>query len=106
NGARGGEAVGLVSHPADKDRIAAAQAERAPGAFHSQLPASVLFGSFDSTAKGVTWDFYCSIFGRMIDPKTLHPTEALVARTEGEQTASKARDRFFADAFTLLRPMP
>jgi Peptidase family M48 len=93
------------SHPADRDRIAAAAAERAPGVFQSELPARVLFNSFDAAAKGVTWDYYCSVFGTLVDPKSLHPTEELLARTEGEQTASKARERFFAGAFTALRPL-
>jgi hypothetical protein len=93
------------THPADNDRIAASAAERASGVFHSQLPASVLFGSFDTASKGVTWDYYCTIFGTMVDPKSLHSTADLVARTEGEQAASQARDRFFAGAFSMLRPL-
>src|SRR5262249_32952591 len=93
------------SHPSDKDRIAAAAAEQAPGVFRSNLPASALFGSFDAAAKGFTWDYYCAIFGKLIDPKTLHPTDELVARSEGEQAAAKACDRFFAGGFTVLRPL-
>jgi len=69
------------------------------------LPARVLFSSFDTAAKGVTWDFYCSVFGKMVDPKSLHATEELLSRTEGEQAAAKARDRFFAGSFTALRPL-
>jgi hypothetical protein len=93
------------SHPADKDRIAAAAREQSSGVFHSDLPAHVLFSSFDATSKGVTWDYYCSIFGKMVDPKSLHSTEALLARSDAEQSAAKARDRFFAGAFTVLRPL-
>jgi hypothetical protein len=93
------------SHPADKDRIAAAKAEQAPGVFHSNLPARVLFSNFDAIAKGVTWDYYCSVFGKMVDPKSLHSTTEMLARSESYQSADKARDRFFAGAFTALRPL-
>jgi hypothetical protein len=93
------------THPSDEDRIAASAAEQAAGVFHSQLPARVLFSNFEAASKGVTWDYYCTIFGKMVDPKSLHSTADLVARTEGEQAAAQARDRFFAGAFSMLRPL-
>lgn len=93
------------SHPSDRDRIAAATAEQAPGVFHSQLPAQALFANFEAACKGVTWDYYCSVFGKMVDPKSLHSTTTLVARIESEQADIAARNRFFAGAFTMLRPL-
>lgn len=93
------------SHPSDQDRIDAARREQAAGIFESTLPASVLFGNFDAASKGVTWDYYCAGLGSIIDPKSLYPTEALIARTDSLQSASKARDRFFAGGFTVLRPL-
>ncbi len=93
------------SHPSDKDRIAAARAEQAPGIFHSDLPARVLFSNFPAVCKGVTWDHYCSLFGKLVDPNSLHSTTELLARSESYQAADKARERFFAGAFTALRPM-
>ncbi len=93
------------THPADKDRIAASAAERARGVFLSELPACVLFSNFDAACKGVTWDYYCSVFGKLVDPKSLHSTTELLARTESEQAASQARDRFFAGAFSMLQPL-
>jgi Zn-dependent protease with chaperone function len=95
----------LDTHPSDKDRVAAARAENAPGAFRSNLPASALFANFDAAGKNVTWDYYCAIFERTIDPKTLNPTEDLLARQEQEQVGDEARDRFFAGCFTGLRPL-
>jgi hypothetical protein len=92
-------------HPSDQQRILAAHALAAPGVFHTDLPAQMLFGNFDALAKGVTWDYYCSIFGKLVDPKSLHSTDQLIARTEGDQAASKARDRFFAGTFSFLRPL-
>ena len=93
------------SHPADKDRIESARAEQSAGVFRSDLPATVLFDGFDQTAKNVTWDYYRSIFGPTVKQNALHNTDELLARTENEQAASKAANRFFAGAFNVLRPL-
>lgn len=93
------------SHPADKDRIASAAAEQAPGVFFSNLPATVLFSNFDGTARGVTEDYYREIFGPQFHPNRMHDTVALLARTEGEQSKLEARERFFAGAYTALRAL-
>ncbi len=93
------------THPSDSDRVAAARAEQAAGVFRSDLPAAVLFANFDTAGKNVTWDFYCSVFGRTIDPKSLNPTDDLLARQQQEQAVDEARDRYFAGGFTGLRPL-
>jgi len=93
------------SHPADKDRIESARAEQAAGVFHSNLLATVLFDGFDQSAKNVTWDYYCSLFGSTVKQESLHDTGALLARSESEQVASQARERFFAGGFNILRPL-
>lgn len=93
------------SHPADKDRIASAYDEQAPGVFFSELPATALFTQFDVAARGVTEDFYREIFGPRFQPSEMHATDALIARSEGEQSKSEARDRFFAGVWTPLRPL-
>jgi Zn-dependent protease with chaperone function len=92
------------SHPSDQDRIDAARAEQTSGVFDSNLPATALFANFDTAAKGVTWDHYCAVMGKIIDPKSLFSTEELVARTDSLQSAAQARDRFFGGGFTVLRP--
>jgi Zn-dependent protease with chaperone function len=93
------------THPADKDRIAAAYAEQAPGIFFSDLPASALFSQFDATARNVTEDYYREIFGPEFKPSTMHGTEALITRNQGEQTVAEARQRFFAGAYCPLLPL-
>jgi Zn-dependent protease with chaperone function len=93
------------SHPADKDRIAAARAEQSAGVFVSDQPATALFENFDAAAKNVTWDYYCAAFGRTIDPKTLHPTEDLLARQGQDKQADDALGRFYAGTFSPLRPL-
>jgi len=94
------------SHPANKDRIAAAQELNAAGVFHSTLPARVLFSDFVATSRGVTYDFYCGIFGSRLKPDELHPVDDLIQRRGQDQQAGEARKRFFGGLFNTLRPWP
>lgn len=96
----------LDTHPADKDRIASARREDAPGIFHLDRPASVLFRDFDALSKNVTWDFYRAIFGPRFKPSDMHPIDDLLARQSKEQEAGKALGRYFQGAFNTLRPLP
>jgi hypothetical protein len=66
------------THPADKDRIASAQAEQATGVFHNDEPASVLFRHFTAISQGVTWDFYRDIFGNDFQQSQMHSTDDLL----------------------------
>ncbi len=68
----------LDTHPADKDRIANAERENAPGVFHGEGPASDLFVHYDALCKNVTWDFYSVIFGPGVKPADLHPLDELL----------------------------
>ena len=70
------------SHPCDKDRIANAHAEAAPGVFRIEKPAADLFVHFDALCKNVTADFYRDATGTLIDPRELHPIEGLLARIQ------------------------
>jgi Zn-dependent protease with chaperone function len=96
----------LDTHPADKDRIAAARQENAPGVFRLELPAAVLFTDFETLSKNVTWDFYREIFGPQFKPTEMHPTEDLLARQGRELEANKALGRYFQGSFSTLRPLP
>jgi Zn-dependent protease with chaperone function len=72
--------AGLFStHPADKDRIAAARAQQAAGIFRFDGPASLLFSDLDGLARNVTWDMYRGMFGSQFKPSDMHPTEELLA---------------------------
>ena len=48
----------FATHPADKDRIAAAQRENAPGIFRLELPATLLFSDFEELAAAVSPKLY------------------------------------------------
>ncbi len=92
------------THPADKDRIASALAENAPGIFHHAASAISLFADFSSLSKTATWDFYRGVFGDEFKLTDMHPVEQLLAR-QGEQIeAHKALSRYFQGAFSTMRP--
>jgi Zn-dependent protease with chaperone function len=93
------------THPADKERIAAAAALSAPGVFHSDLPATVLFANFNAAAKGVTWDFYRGIFGPQLQPQELHSVDALLERQNIEATLNESLKRYFGGQVPALRPL-
>ncbi len=93
----------LDTHPCPKDRIANARQEGAPGIFHTQRPASVLFTDFDDVCRKATWDFYRGIFGSRLKPTDMHSINPLVARQEEDVARRKALDRFFQGTFSPLR---
>ncbi|HUT94150.1 MAG TPA: M48 family metalloprotease [Thermoguttaceae bacterium] len=96
----------LDTHPANRDRIANAHRENAPGIFLLQCPASLLFPNFDAVSRNVTWDFYRGVFGPQFKPGDMHPTDDLLARQKFEEEAGGALERFFQGAFNSLRPLP
>ncbi|MEX0866143.1 MAG: M48 family metallopeptidase [Pirellulales bacterium] len=64
------------THPCDKDRIAAARREKAPGIIHAEGPASSLFVHCDALTRNVTWDLYCAM-GARIKPDDMASVEEL-----------------------------
>jgi Zn-dependent protease with chaperone function len=93
------------THPADKDRIANARSENAPGVFRLEYPATVLFRDFPVLSRNVTVDFYRMVFGKEFKPSELHPLEDLLERQSKEEEADEALGRFFLKAFSSLRPL-
>ncbi|MFC1597805.1 M48 family metallopeptidase, partial [Planctomycetota bacterium] len=94
------------THPANKDRIAAAREEDAPGVFRLDQPATVLFYNLPALSRNVTWDFYREIFGPQFKPSEMHPTDDLLARRTREVEAGKSLARYFQGEFNTIRPLP
>lgn len=93
------------THPADRDRIAFAREQQAPGIFHVELPAQVLFSDFAALSKTCTFDFYRQRFGKEFRLSDMHPVEQLLARQEKTQEDVKALGRYFQGTFNVLRPI-
>jgi hypothetical protein len=93
------------THPADMARIHSARRENAPGVFHLEYPASVLFSNFKLLSRNVTMDFYKMVFNREFKPTELHPLDDLLKRQGKEEEADEGLNRFFVKAFNSLRPL-
>ena len=91
--------------PGDKERIAAARAERSPGVLHSDLPATSLFADFTNIARQTTRAYYALLFGSAFRSSSILPVENLIDCRNLQERASEARKRFFLGAFGLLRPV-
>ena len=102
----GGKTGWFDTHPSDKDRIAAARREDAPGVFHLEGPATDLFGDFDSLARSATIDHYQGVVGPGFSPDNLKPVADVVRGTEDAQEGQKALERFFLGRFNALRAIP
>ncbi len=74
------------THPCHRDRIARSARENAPGIFHADGPASILFQNFDGLSQNVTWDLYRDL-GAPIKPQDMEPVEKLF---EPEETKPHA----------------
>lgn len=101
----------FASHPSDRDRIDAVNAEGASGSFRKNLlpidlPASVLFAQFDELSKSVTLHFYQDRWNQPIKPKLLHPVDQLLERQANEMAAARALKRYFQTEVPRLRPLP
>jgi hypothetical protein len=96
----------LDTHPSDRDRIASARRENAPGVFRSARPATALFRDFESLSRTVSIDFYRAVLGKEFREGSLRSTYELMARHEREQEAGKALDRYLQCPFFVLRPLP
>jgi hypothetical protein len=79
------------THPSDRDRIRRAEAVNAPGVFHADGPASLLFQHFDALTKNVTWDLYCAM-GASLKPQDMDEIDELFNPTKRETTVPDEND--------------
>ncbi|MBI1312237.1 M48 family metalloprotease [bacterium] len=93
------------THPANKDRIASAERENAPGIFRLKHPAAFLFRSFPALCRVTTADLYRELFGRKFNPDTLASVDELIAHQQAEEEDHTALRRFFQKQFTFYRPL-
>lgn len=90
----------LDSHPADRDRIASAERERADGVFQLDIPASALFADFQAVSRRATLDFYKLFLGDEVSAGKLLPAAVLL-----ERQAEMANDYGALDRFTGGYPL-
>jgi Zn-dependent protease with chaperone function len=83
------------THPADRDRVASAAREQAPGLFTLEVPATVLFRDFEGLSRRVTLDYYRRLIGEQVGAHHLVPTARLVSDQTAILESQKALFRYF-----------
>ena len=93
------------THPAARDRIASAEAERAPGVFTLRVPARSLFLNFGSLAKNISLDCYQANLGPASASAQFVPTLQFADETTRKIRQSRAEERFFQEVFNVIVPV-
>lgn len=93
------------THPADRDRVRAAQDEGAPGIFRLEYSAGKLFADFKAVCRDATFRFYQEALGEQVTQDNLVPTEQLVERQRAVQEVYKAGARYFQGVMPPLYPL-
>jgi hypothetical protein len=102
-----GARTGLFdTHPATRDRIARALAERGEGIFRLDGAATDLFRDFDALARSATFDHYRAILGPSITEEQLYPVADAVQDQAANLEGHEAFGRFFLDALGVMQPLP
>lgn len=111
-----GQSAGMyASHPATRDRIAAADQEPAGGVFSGpEIPAQTLFRDFPGMCRAATLSWYRDEAGLPVQQENLVSTSEMVAASEREAAQAKTAERvlgkvwqgmtFFAPAGTAAEP--
>jgi Zn-dependent protease with chaperone function len=93
------------THPATRDRIAAAERLDEAGAFDCDGPASLLFVDHSALCKRMTRDFYRQMLDEEVPEQNLLTVESLMAQRQSEEQDFDALRRFFQDSISVLRPL-
>ena len=94
-----------ATHPADADRIAAAERNPRTGLFTLEHPADALFVDFSTLSQRITRAHYRALLGDDLGEANLVPAAEEVARLEREWRERSVFDRFALGQFQLLRPI-
>lgn len=96
----------LDTHPCDRDRIASAQRERAPGVFRLEAPASILFSDCAALNRAVSVDLYSEALGNDFKRESVRPLGQLVEKQKIEAASQQAMARFLQSEPVAVRPVP
>ncbi|XZE19117.1 M48 family metalloprotease [Pirellulaceae bacterium SH449] len=93
----------LDTHPANRDRIAAAKKWNSSGKIEGEFPASALFRHLGVYQKQVTINCYRDIFEEEFKPDMLASVEQLRAHRSHAKASHEASVRWFGEHFGLPR---
>ncbi|MCP4571414.1 MAG: M48 family metalloprotease [bacterium] len=88
----------LDTHPANRDRVASAERENAPGLLQTGSPATALFTDFDAVSARASAAFYAAALDQVIDERYLVPTTELLEDQERDVSRDAGIGRFFQGA--------
>ncbi len=91
------------THPCERDRIRAAATLAAPGVFHLEEPATILFADWPTRTREVTRHFYQYDQELPVEKLTLRPTDGLLADREAEDDSGTQLTAFFGEDYPVLR---
>jgi Zn-dependent protease with chaperone function len=94
------------THPADVDRVKAAEALAAPGVFHLEEPAAGLFRDFDALSRAVTRHMYEHEMELPMNKLSLRDSARMMQDRAASDDSGKALERFFGENFHFLRVSP
>ncbi len=92
------------THPTDRDRMARARQEGAPGVYRLEAPSAQLLENFDVLTKGVTLAYYRRVLGEELDVARLVPGQEIVERHRMLEESRHARNRYFQGLLHPWRP--
>jgi Zn-dependent protease with chaperone function len=93
------------THPADRERIAAAKAEAAEGIFRLGDPATDLFRDFEVLSREATFDQYKVMIGTEVSKDQLYPVAEAIEGSLVAQHGDEAFARVFLEGFSAFRPL-
>ena len=93
------------THPSDKDRVANAQRDKAPGVFQFDGRAEQLFANFSQLSREVSEGLYREALGDDFKAERLIPVAQVVARQVSQHEEVAAGEAYFGAALNQLRTL-
>jgi Zn-dependent protease with chaperone function len=95
----------FATHPADRDRVASARGENAPGIFRFEGPATALFSDFAELSRRATLHYYQRCLGLEVKESQLVSGDDLDAEEVLQEEGARAIAEVFGDGLAAYRPL-
>jgi Zn-dependent protease with chaperone function len=87
------------THPSNGERLASVRRENAPGVFHLDGPATLLFQDFAKLSRAVTLKFYRTVIGKRVTRDSLVPVGVFLGEEEPFVAEEKERPKRSGDYY-------
>lgn len=89
------------THPSNAERLASVRREGAPGVFHLDGPATLLFQDFAKLSRAVSLKFYRTVIGKRVTRDSLVPVGVFLGEEEPLVAEEKERPKRSGDFYDL-----